>query len=89
MRILLSAVYYVLQVMEFAIIINALLSWIPQARDSKFSDFLKMITEPILTPFRQAMNKLMGERYMMMDFSPLFAIIAIQFLMSLLRPYIR
>jgi YggT family protein len=61
-------------VLTIAIIARALLSWFPNLdRRNPFVDFLFTITEPVLAPIRSVMP-----RGMMIDFSPMIAIVLIQ-----------
>jgi YggT family protein len=85
MGIIRDALLVVIEVMEYAIFISVLMSWIPQARDSKFANILRLLTEPVLGPIREVTNKIMGERQMMLDFSPLFAIILLEFIGGLVK----
>ncbi|MDX9871201.1 MAG: YggT family protein [Clostridia bacterium] len=57
------------------IIIRVILSWVPHDPYKHIFRFIYEITEPALAPFR----RLMGRR-MMIDFSPLFALIVLQLL---------
>ena len=61
-------------VLTLAIIARALLSWFPNLdRRNPLVDFLFTITEPVLAPIRSVMP-----RGMMIDFSPMIAIVLIQ-----------
>lgn len=60
------------------IIVRVLLSWIPHDPYKPIFRFIYEVTEPVLAPFR----KLMGRR-MMIDFSPIFALVVLQILETL------
>lgn len=60
------------------IIVRVLLSWIPHDPYKPIFRFIYEVTEPALAPFRKLMS-----RRMMIDFSPLFALIALQILETL------
>ena len=61
-------------VLTIAIIVRALLSWFPNLdRRNPLVDFVFTITEPVLAPIRSVMP-----RGMMIDFSPMIAIVLIQ-----------
>jgi len=62
-------VYYAL------IIVRVLLSWIPHDPYRSVFRFVYEITEPVLAPFR----RLIGGR-MAIDFSPIFALLALELL---------
>lgn len=63
------------EVIEFSICIDALLSWIPMANNSIFSDVLHTITEPFLKPGRKIQEMIMPG--LMIDFSPIIAFLII------------
>ena len=62
-------------VLSIAIIIRALLSWVPNLVDPRgpVAEFFNTITDPILVPIRSVMP-----RGMMIDFSPIVAIFLLQ-----------
>ncbi len=63
------------QILTFAIIIRALLSWFPVDPRNPLVQMLVQITEPILEPMRRIIPRL-G----MIDLSPMVAIILLQVL---------
>lgn len=63
----------------FAILIQAILSWVNPNPYHPAAQLLGQITEPVLRPFRQLIPPISG-----IDLSPLFALIAIQVLKILL-----
>lgn len=73
-----STIVYLLveaiQIYSWAIIIYILMSWFPNARESKFGQLLGKIVEPYLEPFRKIIPPL-G----MIDISPIVAIIVLNF----------
>lgn len=58
------------------IIIRVLLSWVPHDPYKPIFRFVYETTEPALAPFR----KIIGRTRMMIDFSPILALIALQVL---------
>lgn len=83
----------VLQAIVIILVINVIFSWIRFAggrvpRYNPVVRFIDRVADAILMPIRQAQDRLLhraGLGYMPFDFSPLIAIIFIQFLISLLR----
>ncbi|HEX5140195.1 MAG TPA: YggT family protein [Dehalococcoidia bacterium] len=67
--------FVTIQVMTILILIRALLSWVPSLIDPRglIAEFLYTTTEPILGPIRSLMPR------MMLDLSPLIAILLLQF----------
>ena len=68
-------------VLTISIIVRALLSWFPNLdRRNPLVDFVFTITEPVLAPIRSVMPK-----GMMIDFSPMIAIVLIQAISRVLQ----
>jgi len=65
---------YALEAYKTIIFINIILSWFPSVRDTGFGRFIYAISEPYLEPFRRIIPTI-G----MFDFSPIVALIALQF----------
>lgn len=63
----------------FLIIAAVLISWLGQGLRHPFIPLLYQLTEPVLRPFRRVIPPIAG-----IDLSPLFALIAIRFLILLL-----
>jgi YggT family protein len=63
----------------FLIIAAVLVSWLGQGLRHPFVPLLQQLTEPVLRPFRRFVPPIAG-----IDLSPLFALIAIRFLILLL-----
>ena len=69
-----------LWLLSWAIIIRAFLSWVSPDPYNSIVQFLYRVTEPILEPIRRLLPP-MG-----IDFSPLIALLALQFLQKFLVP---
>ncbi|MGI6119297.1 MAG: YggT family protein [Desulfosporosinus sp.] len=61
-------------ILTLLIIIRAFLSFLPQIKPNKFTILLKDLTDPLLKPFQRFQ---LGGAAMALDFSPIFAIIAL------------
>ena len=72
-----------MEVLQYAIIARALLSWFLRP-ENRFYRFLYMMTEPIVAPFRNLINRF-AKRPMMMDFSTILAYIALMFVGMLIN----
>ncbi len=75
LELLYNFIYYLTQVLTFAIVIRALLSWFPLPPDNPLVVILYQITEPVLAPLRRIVP-MIG----MIDISPLVAILLLQFI---------
>lgn len=75
-----KALDLVLKIFEFALIARVLISWLPVSRDNKLVDLLYNVTEPVLAPIRNMLNRsslMKNSMLSMMDFSPIVAFLLI------------
>lgn len=77
--IIIQAISGIFRIIELAIIIDCLASWIPQLRYNKFMDIVHSITYPILEPCRRIQDRFLGD--LPIDFSPVLAL----FLLDIIR----
>lgn len=88
-----SLLILLLRGLMIIIIIDVVFSWIRVAggrvpRYNPVVRFIERVSNAIVDPFRQLQNRLLrsaGVGFMPVDFSPLFALITIQFLITFLR----
>ncbi|MFA6809099.1 MAG: YggT family protein [Eubacteriales bacterium] len=73
----------VLNILAWAIVVRAMLSWFPNLARNPIMKILYEFTEPLLRPFRKIR---IGNASMMMDLSPVFAILAIYLVRGILLP---
>ncbi|OPZ86039.1 MAG: YGGT family protein [Firmicutes bacterium ADurb.Bin419] len=79
MYTLIRALDLLLYVIEIALVIRAVLSWIPNiSRDNPLIVILNQVTEPILTPVRAMVEKSSFGRNSMIDISPLIVFLIIE-----------
>ncbi|MCX7710146.1 MAG: YggT family protein [Clostridia bacterium] len=84
-RLLVVALVWVIQLLELAIFVRVIVSWLPIQKDGQFMRILYQITEPILGPIRNLIEKSsLGKGMMMIDFSPIIAFLLIDFVKNLL-----
>ncbi|SHH11763.1 YggT family protein [Tepidibacter thalassicus] len=71
MWIIIRALGYFVEFLELMILIRVIMSWIPNARYSRFYDTIYSITEPILEPIRELMFRYFNTGPI--DISPIIA----------------
>ncbi|MDF0725262.1 YggT family protein [Cytobacillus sp. S13-E01] len=74
MDVVLRSLEGLIQLYSYALIAYILMSWFPNARESRIGQFLTKICEPYLEPFRKIIPSL-G----MIDISPIVAIFVLNF----------
>lgn len=79
-----KAIDLVLSVIEYAILARVLISFIPISRDNQLIRLLYQITEPILAPLRNLLEKSPIGKNSMFDFSPLIAFLIIGLVRNLI-----
>ena len=82
MYYLFRTLYIFLRIMDTALFIYVILSWV--APRSQVYDALGRFVEPFLRPFRVLSNRLLGRFALPIDFSVIFAWIAIEILYNIL-----
>jgi YggT family protein len=76
LAILYQVIRIAIELMEWLIIARVLLSWVNVGPNNQIAAFIYEMTEPILKPIRSAMPR--GS--IPLDFSPVIAIILLEFL---------
>lgn len=78
----LDVFFYMIEMLIFA---SILLSWIPMAQHSPIGGFLRSMTEPILGPCRRMLENSPLGQGVMLDFSPVIALILLTLVKQLLQ----
>ena len=78
--IIIELIYKIFYIIEFLILIECIASWIPNLRYNKFMNIVYLITNPILTPFRELQNRFFKDSPI--DFSPIIALFVIEFIIE-------
>ena len=82
MTLLVNFIVVLARVLDFAILIRILLSWMPMNTDNSvlitIREFVFAITEPILRPIRRVVPPVSG-----LDLSPMLAIILVQVVVTI------
>lgn len=83
--LLLNAIDMFFRVIELLIFATILLSWLPIGRGNAVAGLLHSLTDPILLPCRKMIENSPLGRGMMLDFSPIIALI----LLSLIQQFLQ
>lgn len=75
-----ASLVYLLKIIEFLIFVRVIISWFPIDRYNPIIQFLYQITEPLLAPVRNLIQRSSVGGGMMIDFSPLIVILLIEYL---------
>ncbi|BEP29484.1 YggT family protein [Helicovermis profundi] len=82
MGVLANAIIYFVQVVNFLILARVIMSWVIKDFSNPIVQFIFQVTEPILMPFRKLLERIgLGGT---IDFSPIVAMLAIQFIANAL-----
>lgn len=86
--ILIRAVSIFVQFMNIVILVRCLLSWLPISHNNPFSQLVYLLSEPILAPIRDMVNKspIGGGG---LDFSPVFAVLFLNVAQSVIISMLR
>lgn len=80
-----NVVISLLGAIELAMLVRAILSWLPLNTDNKFAIFINSVTEPLIYPVRLALNKLGWFQNSPIDFSFFFTYLLLVIVTSLLE----
>jgi YggT family protein len=79
-----SLLIKLINIIEILLLIRAVLSWIPDLNDSKLGQLVYRLTEPMLLPIRNIVNRSVIANRSMIDISFLVAIVIFELLKSFL-----
>ncbi|HHW66822.1 YggT family protein [Defluviitalea raffinosedens] len=83
--ILSSALVVFFNLLDMLIFIRVLLSWFPFSHGNPIVALIYQLTEPILGPVRSLIQRsVLGGRGMMIDFSPIIALLLLEFAKNIL-----
>lgn len=74
------------EIISWAIIIRALVSWLPISQNSFIIRMLDAVTEPVVSPVRNIVGRII-KRPMMIDFSPLIAMVLVDIIAGALQSF--
>lgn len=78
-----SIINQIMSIYLLTIIISALLNWFPSTSNQPIGLLIRQLVKPILNPFHQLLPNIGN-----MDISPIFAILTIQVIKILIKPWI-
>jgi YggT family protein len=85
-ELILRAIDLFVWILDSLIFVRVIISWLPIDRNNPIVRFVYGMTEPILAPIRNLIFKSpLGGSGMMIDFSPVVAVLLLQLLQSLLN----
>ncbi|HHT54354.1 MAG TPA: YggT family protein [Clostridiales bacterium] len=81
---IITIVKILIYALQFAMLLRAVMSWIPDIQDNKFSDFLYTVTEPVVLPVRMLFEKLRWFQNFPLDVSFIVAYLLLAILSAIL-----
>jgi YggT family protein len=81
-------IYCILSVLDVIILISAVMSWIPEARNSRLYELIEKILSPLLTPIRKLLYCIEFVRRCPIDLSFLVLVIIVQVLSNLVWAFL-
>lgn len=76
-----SVINALILVFNIAILARVIMSWVAPKPDNPFSIFLIQITEPVLSPIRKGIQRILPNLGMF-DFSPMVALVILNFVVA-------
>jgi len=88
--ILITTVGLLFNVFRALVFIRILLSWFPLSPGNQLFEILLLLTEPVLGPIRKMIaNSPLGGPGMMLDLSPIIAIVLMSFVYTVFMNFLR
>lgn len=79
-----------LDIISYLVFARVIISWLPIDKHNPIIQFIYHVTEPVLAPIRNLINRSSMGGGMMIDFSPIVVWLLIQYLLvPLIRTYVR
>ena len=85
LRIFIRTAILLLDILVMIIAARAISSWLPISREGAFFRILYKITDPIILPIRRLLQKISLGQKVMLDFSPVVAILIIYIIKGILQ----
>lgn len=82
------AVYLAIGAIQLMMFVRAILSWFPGADDSSISEFLYNVTEPVIMPARNLLERIPSLRNFPIDISFLVTFILLSIVQTILGIYL-
>ncbi|WP_251859698.1 YggT family protein [Clostridium sp. Marseille-Q2269] len=78
---IITAISLLFRLLEGAILIDVVLSWVAPGKQDPFTNFIHSLTNPLMKPARNFQNKIAPN--LMIDFSPIFALVLLDIIRNL------
>ncbi|MBQ9544841.1 MAG: YggT family protein, partial [Clostridia bacterium] len=82
--IIVETVKKLLGILIILFLIRSVMSWMPGDEESKFSNFITTVTEPVVSPFRLMTEKIQSLQGLPIDLSVFFASLTVMIVYFLL-----
>lgn len=82
--IIVMIAHSLISLLDFLLLARVILSWLPQLQGSKLAQFLFEITEPLLYPVRQLLQRIPFLNGLPLDFSPIVVFLVLEALRGVL-----
>ena len=82
--VIITIVKIFIYVLQLAMLLRAVMSWIPDMQENKFSDFLYTVTESVVIPVRMLFEKMNWFQNMPLDVSFIVAYLLLAILSAIL-----
>ena len=82
-ELLIKTISMLFSLINFILLIRIILSWLPIGRNA-ITNLLYSLTEPLLAPIRNLLNKSPISEGLMIDFSPIILVIILSFIERIL-----
>ncbi len=76
-------IYCILSVLDVILLVSAIMSWIPEARETKLYELVERILSPLLNPIRRLLERFEFIRRCPIDLSFLVLVIIVRVLSDL------
>lgn len=88
MNLVVGLLLMALNIYQYIVLARVIITWLPIDRNNAIVNLLFNVTEPVLAPIRNIIEKYSAGRNMMFDFSPIVVFLLIGIIRSILSTLI-